>query len=45
MPWIGDVINDKMTSFSAITATAPIRVVIVLFPRTKLLDVTGSPII
>jgi len=30
-----------MTSFSARPATAPIRVVIVLFPRTKLLDVTG----
>jgi transcriptional regulator GlxA family with amidase domain len=30
-----------MTSFPAIAATAPIRVVIVLFPRTKLLDVTG----
>lgn len=30
-----------MTSFPAIPVTAPIRVVIVLFPRTKLLDVTG----
>jgi transcriptional regulator GlxA family with amidase domain len=30
-----------MTSFPAITLTTPIRVVIVLFPRTKLLDVTG----
>lgn len=41
MPWTGDVINDKMTSFSAMAATTPIRVVIMLFPRTKLLDVTG----
>jgi transcriptional regulator GlxA family with amidase domain len=30
-----------MTSFPATPATAPIRVTIVLFPRTKLLDVTG----
>ncbi len=30
-----------MTSFPAKTDTTPIRVVIVLFPRTKLLDVTG----
>lgn len=30
-----------MTSFPATTLTTPIRVVIVLFPRTKLLDVTG----
>ena len=30
-----------MTSFPAIPLTTPIRVVILLFPRTKLLDVTG----
>jgi transcriptional regulator GlxA family with amidase domain len=30
-----------MTSFPAMAATTPIRVVIALFPRTKLLDVTG----
>ncbi|MCV9936830.1 GlxA family transcriptional regulator [Boseaceae bacterium BT-24-1] len=30
-----------MTSFPAIAAMTPTRVVIVLFPRTKLLDVTG----